>query len=68
MSQKIELTKDECYSIAFVVYQEWKDEVEATGMFSKKNKPFVTWLDKKLEQQRVNQLQPAGDIPSFMLK
>lgn len=63
MSQKIELTKDECYSIAFVVYQEWKKTLGTEEV-----QIFETWLDKKLEQQRINQLQPSGDIPSFMLK
>lgn len=68
MSQKIELTKEECYSIAFLVYQEWKDEVKANGIFSKENKPFATWLDRKLEQERIKQLEPAGNIARFMLK
>jgi hypothetical protein len=57
-----------CYSIVEIVCQEWKDEVKANGMFSKKNKPFITWLEKKLEAERIKNLKPAGDIPKFMLK
>lgn len=66
--EKVELTSDECYSIAFVVYQEWKELIKSNGVFNKKNKPFITWLEEKQEQERIKNLKPSGDIPRFMLK
>lgn len=57
MPQKIELTSDECYSVAETIYYEWKNLVDK----GETKQSFEEWI-------RIKNLKPAGNIPRFMLK